>query len=188
MPLHSPAPAGGTGLPQRLLTDFEVAQPGSGGALQPLDALGPTTIGQLVLSGQLVAADEGGAAAALAAVPGFGGGGPQHAVTTGPLLDWVVDYSGPAAAIWAVTEQAWYQLLLPSARYAPLFAGAQRKAALARAAATDARAAADPTAAVARAAASMGASDDAAAKQFAVAQLHVRCRLPDCGLGGCAVS
>ena len=182
LPTHLTSPAGGAGLPHRVVTDFEVIQPGAGGALQPLDALGPATVGQLVLSGQLVAADAGGggggAAAAFAAVPGFGGVGPQHAVTTGPLLDWVVDYSqGPAAAIWAVTEKAWYQLLLPSGRYAPLFASAQRKAALACAAAADAGAAANPSAAVERAAAAMGAGADTAAKQFALAQLHVRLRV-----------
>lgn len=66
-----------------------------------------------------------------------------------------------------------YKLLQPSARYAPVYASSQRKAALARAAAADSGAASDPAGAVRRAAAAMQASADAAALEFALAQLQV---------------
>lgn len=175
--ISTPAAEGG-GLPLRAVTDFEVAAAagnGSGGdaSLRPLDALdGPAAAGQLVLTGQLVPA-----AQLEAGGPADGG---RHPVTTSPLCDWVVDYGGAEPALWAVTQHAWYRLMQPSTRYAPLFASAQRKAALAHAAAADAGAAASPEAAVERAAAAMQAAGDQAAKEFALAQLQVSaasCRL-----------
>lgn len=154
------------GLPLRSVTDFEVVAAGSGNgvdSLRPLDVLGPAAIGQLVLTGQLVpAAQEAGGTA----------DGARHPVTTYPLLDWVVDYGAAEPALWAVTQHAWYRLLQPSARYAQLFAGVQRKAALAHAAAADGSAAANPEGAVERAAVAMQASGDQAAKEFALAQLQ----------------
>lgn len=116
-----------------------------------------------MLTGQLVpAAQEAGGTA----------DGARHPVTTSPLLDWVVDYGAAEPALWAVTQHAWYRLLQPSARYAQLFAGVQRKAALAHAAAADGSAAANPEGAVERAAAAMQASGDQAAKEFALAQVQ----------------
>lgn len=109
--------AGGGGeLPLRWLTDFEVQAAGGGVGLQPLDSLCAATLGQLVLSGQLVP-PEGAQEPALSS-----GGGRASArkasrpppeptaLTTGPVLDWVVDYSGAPgsdAGIWAVTQHAW---------------------------------------------------------------------------------
>ncbi len=125
--------------------------------------LGPATVGQLVLTGQLVpAGQEAGGPA----------DGDRHPVTTSPLLDWVVDYGAAEPVLWAVTQHAWYRLLQPSARYAPLFAGVQRKAAVAHAAVASASAAANPEGAVQQAAAALQAAADQAAKEFALAQLQ----------------
>ena len=169
-PCNPRAPAA-EGLPLRAVTDFEVAAAGGGaadGALRPLEALGPATIGQLVLTGQLVPAEEGlGASAA-----GGSGGAARHPLAAEPLLDWVVDHGASEPGIWAVTQHAWYRLLQPSARYAPLFASAQFKAAVARAAGAAAGAAADPEGVVERAAAALQAGGDQAAKEFALTQLQ----------------
>jgi hypothetical protein len=165
----------------------------AGGVLQPLDSLGGPPAGQrLLLTGQLVAPDD----ASSGRTPASSGRGrgsarkaqqqpaPQALAPT-PLLDWVVDYGPEAAAsgaVWAVTEQAWYRLVSPSSRYAPVYASTLRKARLACSAAELAGSgsgisAADLASAVERAAAAQQAEGDAAAKQFVLAQLEVRARL-----------
>lgn len=108
---------GPTELPLRLLTGFEVVDEGS--SVQPLTSL-PQQPG-LVLTGQLVR-PQGSAAAAAEAGP---------SITTAPLVDWVVEQStvpGQPPTIWAVSQHAWYRLLQPSARYAPLFVAAMQAA------------------------------------------------------------
>ncbi|KAL4434797.1 hypothetical protein ABPG77_005324 [Micractinium sp. CCAP 211/92] len=114
---QQPSSAGPTELPLRLLTGFEVVD--EGGSVQSLTSL-PQQPG-LVLTGQLVR-PQGSAAAAAEAGP---------SITTAPLVDWVVEQStvpGQPPAIWAVSQHAWYRLLQPSARYAPLFVAAMQAA------------------------------------------------------------
>lgn len=117
-PLRKLCPlAGPTELPLRLLTGFEVVD--ESGVVQPLTSL--TQQPGLALSGQLVPAQGSAAAAAE----------PGPNLTAAPLIDWVVEQSpvpGQPPAVWAVSQRAWYRLLQPSARYAPLFEAAQHAA------------------------------------------------------------
>jgi hypothetical protein len=40
-------------------------------------------------------------------------------VRTGPILDWAIQYGG-AAALWVLTEKAWYRLVSPAEKYAEM--------------------------------------------------------------------
>lgn len=104
------------------MTGFEVVAGGAGGQLQPLHTLRPgggASQPRLVLIGQLVAPREAAHTPA-----------DSVAVATAPLVDWVVERStgGQPPTLWAVTPHAWYKLLEPSQRYAPLFEAALQAA------------------------------------------------------------
>lgn len=47
-------------------------------------------------------------------------------------MDWCAEYSGPDVEIWAITDTAWYRLVLPTERYKSLYITSIKGVALAR--------------------------------------------------------